>query len=167
MAVGAVAAPTAIRFWRFSLRSSGKQIDACDARVIVDGDVSELVAGTVAALVASFPAGDTEAGSSEFAELFDVDVDGLAGGLTLVARAGLTRLDRGEPAEAVCCQETRHGRQRQLYAERGRMDGLWSEHLRERARFLELLRLGEDGAARTRANVGLGLRGRCKADDRR
>ena len=72
--------------------------------MIVDGDVGELVSGTVAAAVASDASGDAEAGFPEPAELLDVEVDEFSGCLALVARSWLFGFDGGEAAEAAGLQ---------------------------------------------------------------
>ena len=65
--------------------------------MIVDGDVCELPSGALSpasriALAATI-AGDAVADGIETAELFDVDVDDLAGRGAFVARPGLLRLE--------------------------------------------------------------------------
>jgi hypothetical protein len=95
---------------------------------VVDADVDELPAGGAApantALVANpdsigaDPAigGHPMPGDDDPPELLDVDVDELAGALSLVAVRRLGRLESREPSEADPPQPPRDGRERHLQA---------------------------------------------------
>jgi len=86
----------------------GEDVGTGNAGMVVDGDVSELPAGGLATAMAGATAGDTMANAVEAAELFDVDVDDLAGLLALVSRPGLLRLDAGEQTEASAREDSRN-----------------------------------------------------------
>src|SRR5258708_16325999 len=62
---------------------------------VVDADMDELPADTAAVALALAVTGDAVADLVEFAELFDVDVDHLAGLLALVTAGGVRRVRRG------------------------------------------------------------------------
>lgn len=78
-----------------------------DAGMVVDGDVSKLPAGRLAAAMAGATTDDAMADAVESAEFFDVDVDDLAGLLALVAWPGLLRLEAGEQAQAQPLEDAR------------------------------------------------------------
>jgi len=69
-------------------------------RGVVDGDVDELPTDAAAVALAGTVAGDPVAGPIELTELFDVDVDELAGLIALVAARWFGRLEGAQPIEA-------------------------------------------------------------------
>ncbi len=70
------------------------------ARGVVDADMEELPSDAAAVALALAVAGDAMADLVEFAELFDVDVDHLAGPLALVAAGRFGRLQGAQLVEA-------------------------------------------------------------------
>src|ERR1019366_538053 len=91
----------------------GQDLAEGDARGVVDADVDELPSGAPAPLAGRAPlagpiAGDAVADLLEAAELLDVDVDQLAGGLALIAHHGLGRLQVPDPAEPGPPQDAAH-----------------------------------------------------------
>src|SRR4029453_13578876 len=67
--------------------------------MVVDSDVEEFPACTLATAIARAATSDAVADAVEAAEFFDVEMDDFAGPLALVARGGFLRLEAGEPAE--------------------------------------------------------------------
>src|SRR4029450_11386634 len=80
-----------------------------DAGVIVDADVHVFPAEAALLTLASPVAGDAVSDLIELAELFDVDVDQLAGMLALIAPHRLGGLERAEPVEPEPPQDAGHG----------------------------------------------------------
>ena len=70
----------------------GQDLGEGDAGVIVDADVDELPADAAAVALAGAIAGDAVADLVETTELFDIDVDHLAGSGALIAAHRLGRL---------------------------------------------------------------------------
>ncbi len=71
----------------------GKDVDAGDARMVVDGDVSVFPTDATGLALAVTVAGDAVASSAEFTELFYVDMDDLAGIGAFITWPGSGRLD--------------------------------------------------------------------------
>jgi hypothetical protein len=82
----------------------GHDLREGDARGIVDGDVDELPADAAAVALAGAITGDAVANPLEAAELFDVEVDHLAGRCALVADHRYGRLQIPDPAQAQTLQ---------------------------------------------------------------
>ena len=80
-----------------------------DARGVVDADMDELPADAAAVALAGAVAGDAMADLVELAELFDVDVDQLAGPLALVAAGWFGRLQGAQPVEAQALEDAADG----------------------------------------------------------
>ncbi len=77
----------------------GEDVDAGDAGMVVDGDVSELPTNAAMIALAAPISGDAVASFLETTEFLDVDVDDLTGSLALVARPRLFGLERREQAQ--------------------------------------------------------------------
>ena len=75
--------------------------------MVVDSDVDEFPACTLATAIARAATSDAVADAVEAAEFFDVEMDDFAGPLALVARVGFLRLEAGEPAEAAAFENAR------------------------------------------------------------
>lgn len=88
-------------------------VDAGDARVIVDGDAREFPADAARAALSAPVTGNAMAGPAEFSKLFDVEMDHLAGRFTFVARAWFARFDGRQQAEAALGEDARDGRGRE------------------------------------------------------
>src|SRR4029450_2177125 len=80
-----------------------------DAGVIVDADVHVFPADAALITLASAVAGDAVSDLIELTELFDFDVDQLAGMLALIAPHRLGGLERAEPVEPEPPQDAAHG----------------------------------------------------------
>src|SRR5713101_6613043 len=83
-----------------SLALVGLDLGEGDARGIVDADMDELPAAAARGGGAGLLAGDAMADAVELAELFDVDVDQLAGVLAFIAAHRLGGLQGAQPVEA-------------------------------------------------------------------
>ena len=77
--------------------------------MIVDGDMSELPTHPPCGIRLPFIACDAVTYCIEPAQLFDVQVDDLAGAGTLVTGAGLLRLKSGQQAQAAALENARDG----------------------------------------------------------
>src|SRR4029450_8957141 len=75
--------------------------------MVVDSDVDEFPACTLATAIARAATSDAVADAVEAAEFFDVEMDDFAGPLALVARVGFLRFEAGEPAEAAAFENAR------------------------------------------------------------
>ena len=75
--------------------------------MVVDSDVDEFPACTLATAIARAATSDAVADAVEAAEFFNVEMDDLAGSFALVARVGFLRLEAGEPAEAAAFENAR------------------------------------------------------------
>jgi hypothetical protein len=80
-----------------------------DAGGIVDGDMDELPSGLSIAPLLAAHSPDPMTGSAESAELFDVDVDQLAGPLALVSARRLCRLEGAQAIEAQTLEDAADG----------------------------------------------------------
>lgn len=79
-----------------------------EAGVVVDGDVETFEAGAWVAL--GFVAGGADARLGEAAELFDVEVEEVAGGVAFVAADGrFGRFEGGKTVEAMAAQDAAEG----------------------------------------------------------
>jgi hypothetical protein len=76
--------------------------------MVVDRHMDELPSGPSGSAVADDLACDAVAGSVETAELFDVDVDDLAGRGALVTGTGRLRLQRRQQTETSLIEDTRN-----------------------------------------------------------
>ena len=82
-----------------------------NTRGVVDADMNELPADTQVAVDDSrLASGDAMTNGANFAELFDIDMDELAGMLALVATNGLGRLECLQAIEPEATKDARHGR---------------------------------------------------------
>ena len=86
-----------------------KDVSEADAGSVVDTDVDELPSDAARITLADAITSDAMAGTLESAELFDVDVDQLAGMLPLVAADGLCWLESLEVVEAQACEHAADG----------------------------------------------------------
>src|SRR5215831_20385061 len=75
--------------------------------MVIDSDVDEFPACTLAAAIARAASGDAMADTLEPAKFLDVDMDDLAWFLALVAWMWLLRLEAREPAEAAAFENAR------------------------------------------------------------
>src|SRR5215831_16981213 len=75
--------------------------------MVIDSDVDEFPACTLAAAIARAASGDAMADTLEPAKFLDVDMDDLAWFLALIAWMWLLRLEAGEPAEAAAFENAR------------------------------------------------------------
>jgi hypothetical protein len=102
-----------------------------DAGVIVDADVHVFPADAALITLASAVAGDAVSDLIELTELFDVDVDQLAGMLALIAPHRLGGLERGEPIEPEPPQDAAYGsgRDRELASDLGPSVALSAQNL--------------------------------------
>jgi hypothetical protein len=82
------------------------------ARGVVDADVDILPAGAAAVALTGAVAGDAVAYLIELAELFDVDVDHLAGLLALVSAGWLGRFQGAQLAQPQALEGAAHGGRR-------------------------------------------------------
>src|SRR5215467_8016044 len=90
----------------------GHDLGKGDAGVIVDANVDILPADATAAALASAVAGNAVADVIELAELFDVDVDQLAGMLAFVASDRLDRFKGTQPIETQPTEDAAHSGRR-------------------------------------------------------
>ena len=74
-----------------------QDLDVSQARGVVDRDVDELPASTLA--LAAPVAGDAMADAAEAGELLDIEVDELTGACAVVSPRRLARFERGQPTE--------------------------------------------------------------------
>src|ERR1019366_3631122 len=90
----------------------GQDFRVSHAGMVVDRQMQIFPADPAAVALALAIAGDAMADLLETTELFDVDVDDLAGMLALVAAHRLGRFQCREPVEAAPPQDAAHGRGR-------------------------------------------------------
>ena len=91
----------------------GIDVDPSNAAMVVDGDVSELIASTDTALMAGDVAGDAMSNFLEAVQALDVEMEEFAGSLALVARTRLRRLQAGEEVKSATLQDAAYGCRRE------------------------------------------------------